>query len=146
MAIVISKIVATSAGKMMAIAGAIVGLLYGLALAAFSFIFQGLLGSIGNLSSISSGAVSPASPFAVPASIPGSLASLGSFPNFPIFGSSPIFGLLGIAAIVALPILFAILGFLAGVFGALAYNFLAPKVGGIEVELTDKGAAQKEPK
>jgi hypothetical protein len=47
-----------------------------------------------------------------------------------------IFGaLFGVGAIIILPIFYGILGFLAGVLGAVFYNLVAGAVGGVELEL-----------
>ena len=127
MVTIVKRIGALSAGKAIAIIMAIIGFLYGLVLAAFSFVFESLLGSVGTLSQV---------PYSsVPASIPGSLGSFG----LPSLGSgSSLLGLLGIAAIVALPILFAIFGFVIGALGALVYNTISKTIGGIEIELGEK--------
>jgi hypothetical protein len=42
---------------------------------------------------------------------------------------------LGYAAIIVMPILYAILGFIVGCIGALLYNAFAKMVGGVDVEL-----------
>lgn len=42
---------------------------------------------------------------------------------------------LGVGAIIALPILYGIIGFLAGLIGAAIYNAAAGMIGGVEVEL-----------
>jgi hypothetical protein len=41
----------------------------------------------------------------------------------------------GVGAIVILPILYGAMGFIGGYISALLYNFVAKKVGGIEIEL-----------
>ncbi len=41
----------------------------------------------------------------------------------------------GIAAIVALPIIYAVIGFIGGLIGAALYNLFAGLVGGIEIEV-----------
>lgn len=41
----------------------------------------------------------------------------------------------GIAVMIILPIMYAIIGFIAGVIGALIYNIFAKMVGGIEIEV-----------
>lgn len=41
----------------------------------------------------------------------------------------------GIAIMIVLPILYAIIGFIAGVIGSLIYNIFARIVGGIEIEV-----------
>ncbi|MGQ0541667.1 MAG: hypothetical protein ACT4O9_07445 [Blastocatellia bacterium] len=41
----------------------------------------------------------------------------------------------GIAVMIILPIMYAIIGFIAGVIGALVYNIFAGIVGGIEIEV-----------
>lgn len=40
----------------------------------------------------------------------------------------------GLLSIVVMPVLFAIMGFIAGAIGAFLYNIVAGKVGGIELE------------
>lgn len=44
----------------------------------------------------------------------------------------------GILSIVTMPILFGILGFIAGAVGAFIYNLIAGKIGGIEMEFEEK--------
>lgn len=46
------------------------------------------------------------------------------------------FGLLfGVAAIIILPIIYAVIGFIAGIIVAFLYNVIAGWIGGIEIEL-----------
>ncbi len=52
-------------------------------------------------------------------------------PGMP-FGSGLLFG---IAAIVLLPILYALIGFIGGALVAFIYNIVAGWIGGIEIEL-----------
>ncbi len=47
---------------------------------------------------------------------------------------------LGVLAIIILPIVLGIFGFIAGAIGALIYNLIAGKVGGIEMEFEEKAA------
>ena len=42
---------------------------------------------------------------------------------------------LGIAAIIIFPIMYAIIGFIAGALGAALYNVIANWIGGIEIEI-----------
>lgn len=49
----------------------------------------------------------------------------------------PFYQSLGFWVIVLLPILYGVVGFLAGALGALLYNLVAKYIGGIELE-TDK--------
>ena len=49
------------------------------------------------------------------------------------FGSAA--GGLGLAAIIVLPIIYGIMGFVSGAIGAFLYNLFAGWVGGIEVDL-----------
>lgn len=50
----------------------------------------------------------------------------------------PFMGVLfGVGAVVVLPILYGVMGFLAGLIGAGLYNTLAGVVGGVEVELME---------
>ncbi len=44
----------------------------------------------------------------------------------------------GIASIILLPVIYGIIGFIAGIIGAAIYNLVAKWVGGIEIELKDK--------
>lgn len=57
-------------------------------------------------------------------------ASSGS--NEPLIGA-----LFGVGAVVFLPILYGLLGFVVAVIGSSLYNVLAGVVGGVEVELTE---------
>lgn len=50
----------------------------------------------------------------------------------------PIGPVFGILAMFAFPILYGIMGFVAGILGAVIYNLVAKWVGGIEIELKDK--------
>ena len=49
-------------------------------------------------------------------------------------GRSPFAGL-GIAAVIILPIIYGVCGFVGGAIGALVYNLIAGWIGGIELEL-----------
>jgi hypothetical protein len=52
-------------------------------------------------------------------------------------GPEALFGLLfGVGAVVLLPIMYGVLGFLAGLIGSALYNVAANVVGGIQVELS----------
>jgi len=42
---------------------------------------------------------------------------------------------IGVAAIIALPILYGITGFIAGYIVSYVYNFVAKKVGGVKIDL-----------
>lgn len=42
-------------------------------------------------------------------------------------------GIVGIGAIIILPIVYGIMGFISGAIGAIVYNFVASKIGGIVV-------------
>ena len=44
-------------------------------------------------------------------------------------------GMMGIAALIFLPIMYGIVGFIAGAIGAALYNLVAGIVGGIEIEV-----------
>ena len=44
---------------------------------------------------------------------------------------------IGVGAIIVLPLLYGLLGFLAGIIGATPFNFVASMVGGIEIELSE---------
>lgn len=51
----------------------------------------------------------------------------------------PFFGMFfGAGALIMMPIFYGILGFIAGLLGALIYNVIAKTVGGIEIELEEK--------
>jgi hypothetical protein len=50
---------------------------------------------------------------------------------------------LGVWAIIALPIIYWIIGFVFGALGAAIYNLFAKWVGGFEVEFEDKNAVAK---
>lgn len=41
----------------------------------------------------------------------------------------------GFGSVIVLPILYGVMGFLAGVLGAIIYNFIAKKVGGLKLDL-----------
>ena len=41
---------------------------------------------------------------------------------------------LGVGAVIALPIFYGVLGFIAGVIGAALYNLFAAMVGGVEIQ------------
>jgi hypothetical protein len=56
----------------------------------------------------------------------GALASIGQAGRM---------GLFGVAAIVVLPIVYGLAGFLTGAVSAVLYNFAAGIVGGLEVEI-----------
>lgn len=57
---------------------------------------------------------------------------------FPSMYTISITGRMGAFAIILLPILYALIGFILGFFGGLIYNFIAKHSGGIEVEFVDK--------
>ena len=44
-------------------------------------------------------------------------------------------GMMGVAALIFLPIMYGIIGFIAGAIGAALYNLVAGIVGGIEIEV-----------
>ena len=48
------------------------------------------------------------------------------------FGFAAVFGVL---AIILLPIIYAIIGFVMGIIGAAIYNFIASKIGGVKIDL-----------
>jgi hypothetical protein len=50
--------------------------------------------------------------------------------------ANPFGPLMGIGAIVVLPIVYGVLGFVASLLAALLYNLIAGLVGGIEVDVT----------
>jgi hypothetical protein len=43
----------------------------------------------------------------------------------------------GIASIIIFPVIYAIIGFIAGIIGAALYNLVAKWVGGIQIELKE---------
>ena len=53
--------------------------------------------------------------------------------SMPMYRQSP-WGTLGFLAVIVLPIVFGILGFVFGALGAFVYNLIAEWVGGIEME------------
>ena len=44
-------------------------------------------------------------------------------------------GMMGVAALIFLPIMYGVIGFIAGAIGAALYNLIAGIVGGIEIEV-----------
>lgn len=82
--------------------------------------------------------------YAVIGLIPGVFLALGILVGVSTsgeFGSGP--GprsgvLFGIIALIASPIAYAILGFIFGALGALVYNFMASKIGGVVIDTTQR--------
>ena len=65
------------------------------------------------------------------------VAILGS--AFNTYGRGGMLGpSLGIASIILFPVIYGIIGFIAGIIGAAIYNLIVKLVGGIEIELKDK--------
>jgi hypothetical protein len=60
-------------------------------------------------------------------------------------GNSIAVGGMGIAAVFIFPIIYGILGFIAGAIGALLYNFAAGFMGGVELELENAEQAYGAP-
>jgi hypothetical protein len=57
-------------------------------------------------------------------------------------GSGDAWGaLFGVGAVIILPILYGVLGFIGGLITAFLYNLIAGWIGGIEIELQDAGPA-----
>lgn len=52
-------------------------------------------------------------------------------------GSGGLFQMGGIMAVVGLPVLYGVLGFLFGLLGAVVYNFVAKKFGGVRYKTDD---------
>ncbi|HKZ45086.1 MAG TPA: hypothetical protein VJ343_00075 [archaeon] len=50
-------------------------------------------------------------------------------------GAGLVGGAVGIAAIIIFPIMYAVIGFVSAAVGALLYNFVASKIGGVKIEL-----------
>ena len=61
------------------------------------------------------------------------LSTVGSF-ALPESGFNGLFAFFGIASIVVLPLIYGLMGFLGGFLIASFYNFVAKKVGGVEIE------------
>jgi hypothetical protein len=56
--------------------------------------------------------------------------------TFRIFGAKGYFpSVLSLTAVVIMPLLYGVLGFVAGYVAAALYNGVAPRVGGIEIEV-----------
>lgn len=49
---------------------------------------------------------------------------------------------MGLVYMIALPIMYAVIGFISGLIGALAYNLVAGMVGGIEIEVENTNMPQ----
>ena len=68
----------------------------------------------------------------------GALVSLGSMlgaaMNVP-GPAGPMLGI-GVAAVIVLPLLYGVLGFIAGIIGAALFNLVASTIGGVEIELS----------
>ncbi len=52
--------------------------------------------------------------------------------SFPISSA----GGLGIVMVISFPIIYGILGFVIGALGSVIYNFVASKIGGLEIQLS----------
>lgn len=60
--------------------------------------------------------------------------AIGAMAGKPGIGAG-VGGLLGIGILIMVPLFYGVIGFVAGFLSALAYNFIASKVGGAEIEL-----------
>ena len=58
---------------------------------------------------------------------------------------NPFAGIVGVVLAVLMPIVYGVLGFIAGAIGALLYNLFAKLVGGFELELEVQPAAPVAP-
>jgi hypothetical protein len=123
--VVIKSIDPFSLGKIFAVIYAIIGFFYGLAFFVISSILAAFTGS---LPASGFGAAITSSPLAAYGMLPGSMA-LGGLP----LGS--LAGWMAGAAIIALPVVFGIGGFVLGSIAAGIYNVIASKIGGIKVQL-----------
>lgn len=68
--------------------------------------------------------------YAIVGFIAGIVIALFGVASLGIFGAA-----FGIASIIIFPILYAILGFICGAIGALLYNFVAKRIGGVKLVL-----------
>ncbi len=60
-------------------------------------------------------------------------------------GRSPFAGIFGIVLAILMPVMYGIIGFIAGAIGGLLYNLFAKLVGGFELELELRPAAPLAP-
>lgn len=60
-------------------------------------------------------------------------------------GKSPFAGIFGMVFAILMPVLYGVLGFIAGAIGALLYNLFAKWVGGFEVEVELRQATPTAP-
>jgi hypothetical protein len=56
------------------------------------------------------------------------------------YGMGMFESMLGVGAVLVLPLLYGVGGFLYGILGAWLYNLLAPRIGGLELDLGHAGA------
>jgi hypothetical protein len=66
-------------------------------------------------------------------------SNAGSLGHDTPFGGAALGAMFGVGAIVAMPILYGIMGVIGGALGALIYNVAAGAIGGIEIDVDTVG-------